>query len=77
MLKKQEMLNEVLSHSRCVVMDLETTGFTPKKGAEILEIGARRYNADGHRLTATFNTFVKPKKVKKITKKIVELTNCL
>lgn len=75
MLKKEEMLNEVLSHSRFVVMDLETTGFTPKKGAEILEIGARRYNADGHRVTATFHSFVKPKNVKKIPKKIVELTN--
>lgn len=61
MLKKEEMLNEVLSHSRFVVMDLETTGFTPKKGAEILEIGARRYNADATGLRQLSTALSNPK----------------
>lgn len=53
-----------------VAFDLETTGFHPGRGAEIIEIAAVRV-IDGWPV-AVFQTFVKPKKG--IPKKITDLT---
>lgn len=75
MATKEEMLSLLLSRPQFVVTDIETTGFSPKKGAEILEIGACRYCPEKHKVTKRFHSYVKPKNIKKIPKKIVELTH--
>lgn len=75
MATKEEMLSLLMTRPQFVVIDIETTGFSPKKGAEILEIGACRYFPEKHAIKKRFHSFVKPKNVKKIPKKIVELTH--
>lgn len=54
-----------------VVLDIETTGFSPLKGGRIIEIGAVKVE-DGN-IVDRFSTFVNPEL--KIPKKIVELTH--
>ncbi len=50
-----------LSEMSFVIVDLETTGLYPDRGAEIIEIGAVKLN--NNQITEeTFQTFVKPKK---------------
>lgn len=54
-----------------VVLDFETTGFTPDKGCEIINIGAAKYR--NGELIDTFETLVKPEK--EIPEQIEELTD--
>lgn len=69
--QKEEMLTTLLEAEEVVVADLETTGFSRNKGAEIIEIGAVRYNfKTGH--CKKFHSYVKP--AQKIPAKITELT---
>lgn len=74
MLNQEEMLNLILSNHQFVVIDIETTGFTPQKGAEIIEIGAYKYDFQTNR-KERFQSFIKPRKVKKLPAKIVQLTH--
>lgn len=74
MLDRGKMLNLILSSHQFVVIDIETTGFTPKKGAEIIEIGAYKYDFQTNR-KERFHSFIKPRKVKKLPAKIVQLTH--
>lgn len=62
---------DVLSSNEFVVLDIETTGFSPAKGGRIIEIGAVKV-VDG-KVVDTFSTFVNPQL--KIPKKITELTS--
>lgn len=61
---------ELLSPKEYVVLDIETTGFSPNKGGRIIEIGAVRVVKG--QIVDTFSTFVNPEI--KIPKKITELT---
>lgn len=74
MLNREEMLNLILSNHQFVVIDIETTGFAPQKGAEIIEIGAYKYDFQTNR-KERFQSFIKPRKVKKLPAKIVQLTH--
>lgn len=60
-----------LSSREYVVLDIETTGFSPMKGGRIIEIGAVKL-VDGE-IVDVFSTFVNPEL--KIPKKITELTS--
>ena len=54
-----------------VVADIETTGFSPEKGGQIIQIAAIKIDENGNEL-GKFNQFVKP--TIKIPKKITDLT---
>ena len=66
----EHILNN-LGYNEFVCLDVETTSFTSAYG-DILEIGAVKIK-DGV-IVDTFNQLIKPRKAKKIPKKIVELT---
>lgn len=61
---------EVLATKEFVVLDIETTNFSPMKGGKIIEIGAVKI-VEG-KIVDTFSTFVNPQS--KIPKKITEIT---
>lgn len=51
------------SGTMLVALDFETTGLDPGKGAEIIEIGAYKFNLEGDRFdNDTFQVFCKPKR---------------
>lgn len=54
-----------------VIADIETTGFSPEKGGQIIEIGAIKIDENGNELES-FHRYIKP--TVKIPKKIEELT---
>ena len=54
------------------VADIETTGFSPEKGARIIEIGAVKIDKDG-KIIDKFSEFINPGL--KIPKKITEVTS--
>lgn len=58
-----------------VVLDIETTGFSPEKHSEIIEIGALCLDIERSKVLGKFSTFVRPAEVFSIPKKISELTN--
>lgn len=64
----------VVSSNEAVVLDIETTGLSPDKFAEIIEIGAVKINIRSKRVIGTFSEFVHPTWVNNIPKKITELT---
>lgn len=68
---KEDMLSMLLKTKEVVVADLETTGFSRNKGAEIIEIGAVRYNFDTC-AQSKFHAYIKPSQ--KIPQKITDLT---
>jgi DNA polymerase-3 subunit alpha (Gram-positive type) len=71
-----EKMEKALVNSKTYIsIDIETTGFSIKKGAEIIEIAAVKIDTVNKKRTGVFQTFVKPVKRKTIPKKIVELTN--
>jgi len=70
--RKQSMLDMPLSELEVVVFDLETTGFNPNNGDEIISFGAVLLKGKELRESETFYSLVNPKR--KISKAIVELT---
>lgn len=68
-----EMQNVLKSEKLFVVADLETTGFSMNKGAEIIEIGAVQINAETRKIEAKYQTYVKPYRAI-LSPKIQELT---
>lgn len=68
-------MEQALAWSDCFVcIDLETTGFSLKKGAEILELAAILVDPVNRRIVKKMSTFVKPQ-LKKIPAKITEITS--
>lgn len=65
-----DMMKNIKLNNNFVVIDIETTGFHPAKGARIIEIGAVKL-VDGQ-ITNHFDEFVNPEM--KISTKITELT---
>lgn len=55
-----------------VVIDLETTGLSPSKGCEIIEIGISEIK--NNEIVRNYSRFIKPE-VNELPEKIVELTN--
>ena len=55
---KRNVVDEDLSQTTFVVLDLETSGASPKSGSAITEIGAVK--VCGGQVLATFKTFVNP-----------------
>lgn len=70
--RKESLLRMKLVNLNAVVFDLETTGFSPYGGDEILSIGAVAVQGEEIHDQETFYTLVKPKK--KIPEQITELT---
>lgn len=69
--KADRMLHNMMTNNVFVVIDLETSGFSPNKGGEILEIGACKYDFQTKTLQS-FSSFIHP--TRKIPEKITELT---
>ncbi|MDQ0111774.1 3'-5' exonuclease [Paenibacillus harenae] len=70
--RKQSMLDMPLKELEVVIFDLETTGFYPNNGDEIISFGAVLMQGVEVHETNTFYSLVNPKR--KIPKSIVELT---
>lgn len=64
----------LMTMDQCVVLDLETTGFSLEKWAEIIEIAAIKINLTEKRIAQKFHTYVKPSHAFTIPKKISDLT---
>lgn len=69
---KEEMLWHLQNCNEIAVIDIETTGLSRDKGAEIIEIGVFRYNFNLKK-ARKFHCYVKPKNGR-VPKKIIELT---
>lgn len=70
--RKQSLLETPLKELEIVVFDLETTGFNPNNGDEIISFGAVVVKGGELCETETFYSLVNPKRV--IPRSIVELT---
>jgi len=69
--EKKEMIKKAKEVKDYIVLDIETTGFSPSKGGFLLEIGALKIV--NNEIVDTFSELINPVG-KKIPKKIVELT---
>lgn len=69
------MIQEILSHRYFVVFDIETTGFSLAKHAELLEIGAVKIDVQDRKVIGSFHTLIQPAKQTKISPRITELTS--
>ena len=68
-------LHPVLMTAKSVViLDIETTGFSPEKFSEIIEIGAVRLDIEKRAITGMFSCLIQPSETFSITPKITELT---
>ena len=63
-------MKDIINDLKFTVFDFETTGYSPYKGAEIIEVGAVKIR-DGE-IEAPFQEFVKPSR--SLPAKIIELT---
>lgn len=64
----------LMSMEQCVVLDLETTGFSLEKWADIIEIAAVKVELKERRILQKFHTYVKPSNAFTIPQKITDLT---
>lgn len=71
--KLKEAYGDILEHNHFIGVDLETTGFSPEKHAEIIEISAIRLDSTDTNKFHKFETLVRP--TVKIPKKISTLTS--
>ncbi len=71
-LKNENTLDMPLDEMEAVVFDLETTGFYPDRGDEIISIGAVKIRGSAMEETETFYRLINPKRT--IPKHIAELT---
>jgi len=58
----------------CVVLDIETTGFSPKAHAEIIEIGAVKLDIDSRKVVGKFKQHIQPSETFSIPQKITNVT---
>lgn len=65
----------LMSIKEVVVLDIETTGFSLDKHAEIIEIGALRLDVEFSKVIGSFSTFVRPANAFTISAKITQVTN--
>ena len=64
----------LMTMDKCVVLDLETTGFSLDKWAEIIEIAAVKVDLKSRKIVQKFHSYVRPANSFSIPKKITELT---
>lgn len=64
----------LMSMNQCVVLDLETTGFSLEKWAEIIEIAAVKVDLKRRKIIGKYHSYVRPSNAFNIPKKITELT---
>ena len=57
-----------------VILDIETTGFSLEKFADIIEIGAVKLDVERRKVTDIYNQFIRPATATSIPAKISELT---
>lgn len=68
-------LNPVLTSLKSVViLDIETTGFSLDKFADIIEIGALKLDVEKRKVTEVYSQFIRPTTATSIPAKISELT---
>ena len=70
----QELKPVLMSTKEVVVLDIETTGLSPAKHAEIIEIGAVKVNVDTKKIVGAFSQLIKPSEAFSIPEHITELT---
>lgn len=74
-LKTLAELHPVLSNiNEVVVLDLETTGFSLEKFADIIEIGALKLDVNNRKVVSAFSQLIRPTQSASIPSKITELT---
>lgn len=74
-LKSIRALHPVLMDAKeVVVLDIETTGFSPDKFAEIIEIGAVKLDIDKRAITGMFSQLIRPSELFSISPRITEIT---
>lgn len=73
-LNKDEMLVSLKKNSIFNCFDIETSGLSPKKGSEVIELSGVKVNIDTMEKIATFSNLVKPQKIKKIPPNITSIT---
>lgn len=71
----QELHPILMSTNEVVVLDIETTGFSPDKFAEIIEIGAVRLDINKSAIAGGFHQLIRPSNLFNIPPKIQELTH--
>ena len=69
--EQKQLVKEARNTKDYIILDIETTGFSPSKGGFLLEIGALKVVND--EIVDTFSELINPIN-KKIPRKIVELT---
>lgn len=73
--KKITELKPVLTSLKSVViLDIETTGFSLEKFADIIEIGALKLDVDRRKITGVYNQLIRPATATSIPAKISEIT---
>lgn len=70
----QELHPILMGMKECTVLDIETTGFSPEKFAEIIEIGACKLDLEQKRITKTCKQFICPSNAMAIPPRITDLT---
>lgn len=70
----QELHPILMSTNEVVVLDIETTGFSPDKFAEIIEIGAVKLDIDKRAIVGGFHQLIRPSNMFNIPPKIQDLT---
>ena len=70
----QGLHNFLMTMNQCVVLDIETTGFSPKAHAEIIEIGAVKLNIPSKKIIGRFNQRIQPSETFSISQKITDIT---
>jgi len=69
-----ELHSILMDMDNCVVLDIETTGFSPEKHAEIIQIGAARLDLQRRRYVGYRNYLIRPSEAFSIPPKITDLT---
>ena len=72
--KLQGLHNFLMTMNQCVVIDIETTGSSPKAHAEIIEIGAVKLNIPSKKIIGRFNQRIQPSETFSISQKITDIT---
>lgn len=70
----QALHNRLMTMKECVVLDIETTGFSPRSHSEIIEIGAVKLDIANRKITARFNQRIQPSETFSISPKITNIT---
>lgn len=64
----------LMSMTQCVVLDIETTGFSLEKWSEIIEIAAVKLDLRKKKIIQKFHSYIHPSNCFNIPKKITEIT---